>query len=122
MAVFSRRILSVLSIALTLAPAALCQAVSTVQISGVVQDSSGSVIPEANVTATQLETGITRNAVSGSEGNYAIPQLPVGHYQLTVEKSGFKTYLQKGIELQVGDRPLINVTMELGTIQQQIEV
>jgi len=122
MADFSRCILSVLSIGLTLAPAALCQAVSTVQISGVVQDSSGSVIPDANVTATQLETGLTRNAVSGSEGNYAIPQLPVGHYQLTVEKSGFKTYLQKGIELQVGDRSLINVTMELGTVQQQIEV
>src|SRR3954452_9284699 len=117
-----QRILWVLFIVLTVAPGAFCQAVSTVQISGVVQDSSGSVIPDAKVAATQLETGLTRNAASGPEGNYAIPQLPVGHYQLTVEKSGFKTYVQKDIELQVGDRPLLNVTMQLGTVQQQVEV
>jgi hypothetical protein len=118
----NQRILSVFAVLIAITRPALSQAVSTVQISGVVLDSSGSVIPEANITATQLETGFARSAFSGPEGNYAIPQLPVGHYQLSVAKSGFKTYVQKGIELQVGDRPLINVTMELGAIQQQVEV
>lgn len=119
---FSQRVLWISAVLIGFAPPALTQAVATVQISGAVLDSSGSVIPDASVTATQLETGLARTVVSGPEGNYAIPQLPVGHYELTVEKSGFKTYLQKGIELQVGDRPLINVTMELGTVQQQVEV
>jgi Carboxypeptidase regulatory-like domain/TonB dependent receptor-like, beta-barrel len=112
---------SVLIMFLAVSPA-FGQAVATVQISGTVQDSSGAVIPEARVTATQTQTGFSRSATSGTSGNYVIPQLPVGSYQLSVEKAGFKGFVQKGIELQVGDNPRIDVALEVGAIEQQIEV
>jgi hypothetical protein len=87
--------------------AATCnsQAVSTVQISGVVQDASGAAIAGATVTARQIQTGLTRSTASGTDGRYVIPQLPVGTYELVTEQKGFNTVVQKGIELQVGDEP-----------------
>src|SRR4051812_23202002 len=54
------------------------QAVSTVQIYGVVQDASGALIPGARVTATHTLTGLVRTTVTGADGEYAITQLPVG--------------------------------------------
>src|SRR5262249_49633475 len=92
----------VLSLALAVAvpPAAFRQAVATIQISGVVQDASGAVVPGAVITATQTATGMTRSVSSGADGNYVMTQLPIGPYQIKVEKTGFKTYVQKGIVIQ----------------------
>src|SRR5262249_23023753 len=101
---------------LAIAPSALGQAVATVQIRGVVQDASGAVARRAETTATQTGTGLTRNVSTDSDGNYVMAQLPIGPYQLTAEKAGFKTYLQKGIVIQVGENPIINVTLEVGTV------
>ena len=98
------------------------QSVATVQIAGSVQDTSGASVPDAVITATQTLTGLKRSAVSGAEGLYIIPQLPVGPYQLTVEKSGFKTYIQRGIDLQVGDDPQIKVTLAIGEVSERVEV
>src|SRR5882724_7770376 len=94
------------------------QAVSTVQISGVVQDSSGAMVPGAAITAKQTATGFSRSALSDSTGSYVMAQLPIGPYQLTVEKAGFKTYVQKGITVQVGENPIINVPLEVGAVGQ----
>jgi outer membrane receptor protein involved in Fe transport len=100
----------------------LCQAISTVQIAGTVQDSTGASVPDARVTVTQTQTGTKRSVMSGNEGIYTIPQLPVGPYLLTVEKTGFKTYIQKGIELEVGDEPQIRVTLAVGEVSEKVEV
>jgi hypothetical protein len=98
------------------------QSVATVQIAGTVQDSTGAAVPDAQITATQTQTGFKRSAVSGNEGIYVIPQLPVGPYLLTVEKGGFKTYIQKGIDLQVGDEPQIKITLAVGAVSEHVEV
>ncbi len=98
------------------------QAVATVQITGTILDGTGAAIPDAKITVTQTQTGLQRSTASGSEGTYIIPQLPVGPYTLNVEKTGFKTYVQRGIELQVGDQPQIAVTMEIGQVSEQVEV
>src|SRR3989442_1508655 len=81
-------------------PAIFGQAVSTIQISGVVQYASGAVVPGATITAKQTETGFSRSAVSDADGTYVMAQLPIGPYQLNVDKPGFKTYVQKGIVIQ----------------------
>src|SRR5580704_17244125 len=75
------------------------QAVSTSQISGIVQDASGSAVPAADIKATRTDTGAIRTATSGADGIYTLPGLPVGPYTLEVSKAGFATYVQTGIVL-----------------------
>ena len=59
-------------------------------ISGFVRDTTGAVIPGTTVTAKHIETGQTRTAQTSEEGSYTMPSLPVGSYELTAEKPGFK--------------------------------
>jgi outer membrane receptor protein involved in Fe transport len=100
----------------------LSQSLAVVQISGTVLDSSGSAVPDARISAVQILTGFTRVALSGGEGTYLLPQLPVGPYKLTVERNGFKTFVQTGITLQVGDQSQINVTLAVGEVSERVEV
>jgi hypothetical protein len=59
---------------------------------------------------------------TGADGSYALPNLPVGPYQLKVVLQGFKTYIRDGIVLQVGTNPEINVTLAVGAISEQVTV
>ena len=59
------------------------------QIQGTVQDASGAPVPDAQVTATQTDTAVSRAATSGSDGTYVLPNLPIGPYRLEVSKAGF---------------------------------
>src|SRR5207244_7270654 len=59
-------------------------------ISGSVRDTTGAVIPGTTVTAKHVETGLTRTVQTNEEGGYTMPQLPVGSYEVTAEKPGFK--------------------------------
>jgi len=67
------------------------QSVSSAQVSGVVRDSSGGALPGADVTITKIDTGAVRSVVTGADGAYVFPNLPVGPYQLKVELQGFNT-------------------------------
>ncbi len=98
------------------------QAVSSSQISGTVQDSSGLVMPGATVTVTQTATGMTRSVTTGADGSYVLPNLPVGPYRLQVTKDGFSNYVQSGIILQVNSNPEINVAMKVGSVTEQVVV
>ncbi|MBV9183605.1 MAG: carboxypeptidase regulatory-like domain-containing protein, partial [Acidobacteria bacterium] len=102
--------------------AAWSQAVSTSQISGVVQDPSGAPIADAQVTVTQTSTALNRSAITDNNGSYILTNLPVGPYQLRVSKNGFDTYLQNGIVLQVSTNPAINVTLKVGSVSETITV
>jgi Carboxypeptidase regulatory-like domain len=95
---------------------------ASAQISGLVSDQSGAVIPNAKVTATQVETGLVRTTMSGPDGNYVLPNLPVGSYRLEVEASGFNTYVQSGIRLQVSNVVAINIQLKVGEAKQHVEV
>ena len=81
------------------------QAVSTAQISGTVQDSTGSSVPGAEVRVTQTDTDLERNVVTSNQGTYTLTNLPVGPYKLQVSKTGFRTSVQEGIVLQVNSNP-----------------
>jgi hypothetical protein len=105
-----------------LIPACWGQAVSTSQISGFVQDTSGLAIPSADVKAVQTDTGLTRTVQTGTDGGYTLPNLPVGPYQLTVSKAGFASYVQSGIVLQVNTNPVINASLRVGTVSEAVEV
>src|ERR1051325_7751413 len=94
----------------------------TAQISGAVQDSSGAVLPGAEITATQTDTGFSRATITNETGRYVLPNLPVGPYKLEASLPGFRTFAQTGIVLQVSTSPTINITLEVGQVSEQVEV
>ncbi len=98
------------------------QAISTSQIRGVIQDSSGAAVAGASITLTQAATGAMRSTTSAADGSYALPDLSVGTYDLEVMKSGFSKYVQKGIVLEVGVNPTINVALMVGAVTQEVTV
>ncbi len=98
------------------------QAVSTAQITGTVKDQSGAVLPGAEVTVTQTDTGVSRNVVSDETGSYTLPNLPIGPYKLEVSLPGFRTYVQTGIVLQVNSNPSIHVVLGIGQVTETVEV
>ncbi len=98
------------------------QAVSGSQMSGVVRDASGGVLPGATVTATNAATGLSRTVVTTAEGAYVLPNLPVGPYRLSVALEGFSTYTQEGIVLQVNSNPTIDITLAIGSVGEQVNV
>src|SRR5580765_3362405 len=101
---------------------AFAQAGATAQISGVVKDSSGGVLPGVSVTATQTDTGLKREATTEADGSYSLLNLPPGSYRLEAMLQGFKSFAQTGIVLQVGASPVINVTLAVGAVAETITV
>src|SRR5262245_6196403 len=70
-------------------------------ITGNIVDQQSAFVPNAIVIATNLDTGVKYQSVSTSTGNYTLASLPVGGYELRVEATGFKKFLQKGITVQL---------------------
>ncbi len=95
---------------------------STSQIQGVVLDPAGSAVPDAEIKATQTDTGVVRTATSGSDGTYVLVNLAIGPYRLEVTKSGFSTSVQTGIVLQVASNPTLNVSLKVGAVSESIQV
>ena len=98
------------------------QAVAGSQVSGVVKDSSGGVLPGVEVTITKTDTGTARTVITGADGAYVFPNLPVGPYTLKVVLQGFNTYVQEGIVLQVNTNPTIDVALAVGNVGEQVTV
>ena len=120
------RALSILAplvvIAIVLSAAPVSAQLATAELNGRVTDSSGAVLPGVTVTATQTATGLVRSAVTDSDGNYLLSNLPTGPYRLEVGLQGFKSYVQTGIVLQVGATPTINAALELGSLEETVTV
>ena len=101
---------------------AAAQAVANGEIHGVVQDSSGAIVVNAQVKALQTETAYSQTAVTGADGSYLIPGLPVGAYTLEVTAPSFIKYIQSGIVLQVGQNVAVNVSLKAGAVTQEVHV
>ena len=95
---------------------------ATAQISGTVKDQSGAVLPGVEITATQTDTGVSRTTVTNETGSYVLPSLPLGAYRIEAGLPGFRTFVQTGIVLQVNSNPVINPTLEVGQLSEQVEV
>ena len=118
-----RIVFSVLSCSLMVAlGCVLVWAQATAQVSGTAKDQSGAVLPGVEITVTQTETGIARNAVTNETGSYVLPNLALGSYRLEAGLPGFRTYIQTGIVLQVNSSPVVNVVLEVGQVTEQVEV
>ena len=121
----SRSLLLLLAAALaigTIVPSAEGQTLaSTAAFSGSISDSSGARVPNATVLVTSPDKGITRTFKTDAAGNFSFALLPAAAYTLTVEASGFKTFRQQGINLEVGQSASQNITLTIGSAEQ-IEV
>ena len=91
-------------------------------ILGTVTDSSGGAVPGATVTIKNLDTGLTRTVVTSEDGSYSAPELPIGNYSVTVEKSGFKEGVVTGIKVEVSSERRADITLQPGELAQKVEV
>src|ERR1044071_1282479 len=99
---FGVRTIQFAVIALLLAiPLAASGQVTTATIVGTVTDPGGAIVPNAQVTARNTDTGLSRTVSSNDEGNYRIEFLPVGKYSVEVTLTGFKKALVSDVVLQI---------------------
>src|SRR2546427_11538819 len=90
----------------------------TATVSGRVEASSGAAVPGASVTVTSLETWAGRTATTNETGTYRVLSLPVGRYEVKAELAGFKSALQTGVNLAVGEEAVVNLKLEVGAAQE----
>jgi hypothetical protein len=91
-------------------------------INGTVTDSTGAAVPGANVVATNRATNVTFATLTTSTGDYTIPALPVGAYNLRIEKPGFKAALREDVTVAAGSTVSINAQLEVGAVTESIQV
>jgi len=107
---------------LLLPPLALGQQDPRGTIVGRITDSSGAAVPSATVRATNLDTNVTISSASNAEGMYEIPYLPAGNYRLQAALTGFKTWNRSKVELRMGDRLQVDISLDLGDVTETVEV
>ncbi len=95
---------------------------NTATISGIVTDATGAVIPGADLTITREETGTVTTVATNEVGAYTAAALEVGLYTVEVRSAGFKSFRSTGVVLNVRDRTVIDVALELGEVTETIEV
>jgi carboxypeptidase family protein len=95
---------------------------STGSMSGVVKDASGAVMPGTTVTIRHTESGATRIAQTDANGGFTVSSLPVGQYEITAERAGFKQAVRRGITLVVNQQAVVNFTLDVGSVEQQVTV
>ena len=91
-------------------------------LSGKLQDPSGAAVTMAEVTAVNVDTGLVRTTRSDNSGTYRFFSLPLGAYELHVKKEGFHEEIQKGIHLVVGQDAIVNVSLRVGEIREEVTV
>jgi hypothetical protein len=128
---FSRALHSIIKVARAIASAALVIPVLSVSmlwasvsgsISGTVKDPAGNVIVNAEVKVRETSTGISHTAHSDHKGYYTFPVLPVGHYVLDVEATGFGTYERKNIALDTNAALTLDAVLQVGAVSENVTV
>ena len=109
-----------LSLAFMLCSAAFGQSI-TASLQGRVSDSSGAVLTNASVKATNTETGLSRSTTSDSAGEYKIASLPVGSYKVEVKAASFRPQ-SRAIALSIGQSATVDFSLALGQVEQQVSV
>lgn len=91
-------------------------------ITGRVQDPSNASVASAAITATNQGTGLMYKTETNAAGNFVLPQLPVGKYDVSIEAAGFRKQVRKDVELNVAQVLALEAQLEVGQVEQTIEV
>src|SRR5712671_5982240 len=96
---------------------------TTGTIDGTVSDSKGGELPNVTVKVTNTDQQVVVRTIRTDErGQYVAALLPVGHYSVSVEATGFKKAIQSGILLNVDDRVAVNFSLEVGSVSESVSV
>src|SRR6266851_4701743 len=101
------------SVALFICAVSILRAQTFGEFTGTITDASGAVVAAAAVKVSHAATNQVRQVTSNESGNFTVPFLAPGIYDITVEKEGFKTATRKGVDLQVGAVARLNFTLEI---------
>jgi len=105
-----------------LAGAEALRADVTGSILGVVHDSSGAAVAGAKIVATNVQTNFKQETVSSGDGAFRILALPAGIYKLTATAAGFRTFTETNIEVKVNDQLRYDVTLNVGSVKEIVEI
>ena len=95
---------------------------NTGRITGIVTDESGAVIPGVEILVKNPSTGLTRNTITNESGNYQVPLLPPGVYDVEAALAGFSTGVRSGITVQVDAVPRVDLVLKVGEISDKVQV
>ena len=116
-----RTVLAAAVLTVCLHPALHAQ-LNTATLQGVSRDASGAVIPNATIAVLNTETGIAKTTTSGDHGEFYIPFLQPGLYEITVRHAGFETSKETGIRLEVGQQANLDFTLLVGGVSDTVTV
>ena len=116
-----KRLVGLLSFWLLISTAALAQTFRGT-ILGTVTDSQGAVVTGAKVSARNVNTGLERSTTTTTDGSYAIPELPIGTYTVTVSQSGFETSETDHVAVEVAGEKRVDVGLRAGQIATTVVV
>ncbi|HUM06698.1 MAG TPA: carboxypeptidase regulatory-like domain-containing protein [Terriglobales bacterium] len=102
--------------------ATLLRAQDTASVTGTVRDASGATVAGAKVTVAAEDRGITRETTTNSEGEYSVPALPPGSYNITVTAQGFKKFTATSVVLRVAQKARVDVSLEVGATTTEVTV
>src|SRR2546423_6514341 len=102
--------------------ASVLRADVTGSLLGTVRDHSQAAIAGARVVVTNTQTNFSEETTSAPDGSYRFLALPPGTYKLTATGAGFRPYAAIGIEVKVNDQLRVDVTLEIGTVQEEVSV
>src|SRR5713226_5765585 len=112
----------VLLAAFFILPGGLLAQDATGRIIGVITDPSGSLVPNAKVTVTNVATGISNEATTDSEGGYQVLLLPIGSYKVTAEATGFRKTVTNAQKLEINQSLKIDLRLEVGSTSETVQV
>jgi hypothetical protein len=101
---------------------ALAQSSPTGSLSGTVVDQGGAAVLGAKITATNAETGLTRNATADAEGRWTLNVLPVGSYKITIEAQGFKKANWENVSVEAAVPRVLDTKLEVGEVSIEVNI
>jgi Carboxypeptidase regulatory-like domain len=116
-----RRIVIVFVACISLAVAAIAQE-TRATLTGRVTDPTGAIVPNANINIINTDTGTQTAVKSNQDGDYTVPFLLPGTYEVSAEITGFKTYVHTGLVLQTEQTVTENIVLQVGTVDQSVTV
>ena len=116
-----RTVFVLLALTVACAVMAYSQAV-TATLLGTVTDVTGAVVPNAKVTLTEENTGLTKTVKSNDSGNFTFPDISPGRYTVTAESAGFKKEIRKGTDVAANSSVRVDLRMQPGNITEYVEV
>src|SRR5438477_9318431 len=90
----------------------------TAQLTGVIRDVSGAIVPGAAVTVVNEGTGIKWDAKANQDGIYTVPLLQPGNYRVSVQAPGFRAVSRSGVQLEVAQTAALDFTLEVGAASE----